>query len=374
MTDYVFMEPLDVLYLRGNRSFGAPGDHAAALMPPWPSLAAGALRSRMLTDSGLHPSALKQERLPDAAWNAVLGTLSRPGSFRLSAFGLARRNGHGAIEALHPCPADLVVTSGKATYLRPEASDLPSGGGLGTLAVLASEPREKPQMSWLTAVGWSAYLAGRPIAAAGLVDPKDLWKTDARVGVGLDPDTRAARQGQLFSTDTVALAGGVGLLAGVSGAGGKLPRTGLVRLGGDGRAARLSAASLPARNLAPLAAARQLRLVLTSPGLFLNGWRLPGLSSDGVWDYGGVRARLVAAAVPRAAIVSGWDLANWIPKPALRAVPAGAVYWFDDVTATAADLAQIETAGVWDEPDHFSAARTRRAEGFNACVFAPWAA
>ena len=373
MTEYVFIEPLDVLYLRGNRGFGAPGDHAAALMPPWPSLAAGALRSRMLTDSGFHPSALEQG-LPDAAWNAVLGTLSRPGSFRLSAFGLAQRNNHGAVEPLHPCPADVVVTTGQAAYLRPQTTALPCSGALPALALLSSAARDKPQTRWLTAAGWSAYLAGRLIASSELIATEALWKTDARVGVGLDEATRAARQGALFSTDAVALAGGVGLLAGVSGAAGKLPRSGLVRLGGDGRAARLSAASIPPRDLAPLAAARQLRLVLTSPGLFLNGWRLPGLSSDGVWSYGGVQARLVAAAVPRAAIVSGWDLANWIPKPALRAVPAGAVYWFDDVTATAADLAQIETAGVWDEPDHFSAARTRRAEGFNACVFAPWAA
>ena len=41
----VFLEALDVLYLRGNQHFGSPGAHGAALMPPWPSLAAGALRS-----------------------------------------------------------------------------------------------------------------------------------------------------------------------------------------------------------------------------------------------------------------------------------------------------------------------------------------
>lgn len=52
MTEYRFIEPLDVLYLRGNRLFDGAGAHGAALMPPWPSLAAGALRSRMLADGG----------------------------------------------------------------------------------------------------------------------------------------------------------------------------------------------------------------------------------------------------------------------------------------------------------------------------------
>lgn len=48
MTDYRFIEPLDVLYLRGNTLFGDAGGHGAALMPPWPSLAAGALRAQCL--------------------------------------------------------------------------------------------------------------------------------------------------------------------------------------------------------------------------------------------------------------------------------------------------------------------------------------
>ena len=43
-----FIEPLDVLFLRGNQLFGEPGSHGEALMPPWPSVAAGALRTRML--------------------------------------------------------------------------------------------------------------------------------------------------------------------------------------------------------------------------------------------------------------------------------------------------------------------------------------
>lgn len=65
MTEAVFIEPLDVLYLRGNLSFGAPGDHAAAQMPPWPSLVAGALRSRMLADSRQPLKALRDGALPN---------------------------------------------------------------------------------------------------------------------------------------------------------------------------------------------------------------------------------------------------------------------------------------------------------------------
>ena len=37
----LFLEPHDVLYLRGNKLFGDAGAHGEALMPPWPSMAAG---------------------------------------------------------------------------------------------------------------------------------------------------------------------------------------------------------------------------------------------------------------------------------------------------------------------------------------------
>ncbi|MBK7766446.1 MAG: type III-B CRISPR module-associated protein Cmr3, partial [Sulfuritalea sp.] len=84
----LFLEPLDVLYLRGNQHFGSPGAHGTALMPPWPSLAAGALRSRLMVDG---------ESVASLA------------NFRLSHFGLARLNGATA-EPLLPLPADVMVT------------------------------------------------------------------------------------------------------------------------------------------------------------------------------------------------------------------------------------------------------------------------
>ena len=95
MTDYRFIEPLDVLYLRGNKLFGDAGSYGEALMPPWPSLAAGALRSRMLADHGIDLAAFAQagERLPglSGALHACLGTPQKPGNFRVSLFTLAYR-------------------------------------------------------------------------------------------------------------------------------------------------------------------------------------------------------------------------------------------------------------------------------------------
>jgi CRISPR-associated protein Cmr3 len=48
----VFIEPLDVLMLRGNKLFGDPGSYGESLVPPWPSVAAGAIRSAVLAREG----------------------------------------------------------------------------------------------------------------------------------------------------------------------------------------------------------------------------------------------------------------------------------------------------------------------------------
>ena len=53
-TRYYFIEPVGVLMLRGNRSFGADGEHGEALLPPWPSLFAGAFRSALLAGDARH--------------------------------------------------------------------------------------------------------------------------------------------------------------------------------------------------------------------------------------------------------------------------------------------------------------------------------
>jgi CRISPR-associated protein Cmr3 len=112
-------------------------------------------------------------------------------------------------------------------------------------------------------------------------------------------------------------------------------------------------------------------LVLTTPGLFQRGWLPTGMivDADGTFrfDLHGVRARLVCAAVPRPEVISGFDLATWRPKPALRAAPAGSVYWLDEVEAAPEALRKLAEIGLWPNDLYNDA---RRAEGFNRLTFA----
>lgn len=374
-----FIEPLDVLFLRGNKLFGDPGSHGESLVPPWPSVAAGALRSRMLADERIDLAAFARGDVD----HPTLGTPTRPGSFAVTAFHLARRFADGRVELLIAPPADLVIgeSDGKVSSVRSLqptvlASGLQASSPLPLLPVLAEELRSKPAGGyWLTQAGWEKYLKGETPAADDLLKASQLWAIDHRVGVGLDAHTRRAADGKLFSVQAVSMvqrqhssAGfDVGFVATVSGA--ELPNNGSLRLGGDGRAAALHPcdAPPPTADHAAIAAARRCRIVLSTPGIFADGWRLPGVDAQGRFALGGVRGKLVCAAVPRFEAISGWDLARREPKPAQRVAPAGSVYWLDELDATPDALGKLAAAGLWDEACEDAA---RRAEGFNRLTLA----
>lgn len=388
MTTSVFLEPLDVLFLRGNKLFGDPGSYGESLVPPWPSVAAGALRSRMLADASIDLTAFAAGKIE----HPTLGTPAKPGSFAVTAFHLARRLADDRVEALFAMPADLVVTAGEdgvptsVSVLRPTApvAGLLASTSFAQVPVLAETTRGKPASGyWLTADGWKKYLAGQVPTPTDtdLVKSSALWHMDPRVGVGLDPAKASAAEGRLFSVQAVAMQKrehatqkgyDVGFLAVVSGA--ELPKNGTVRLGGDGRAAAVhTVASSPwlAPDYAQIAAARCCRLILTTPGLFAAGWLPTGItqSADGEFrfDLHGVKGRLVCAAVPRFEVISGWDLARWQPKPALRAAPTGSVYWLDELDASADALRKLVETGLWSASCEDAA---RRAEGFNRLALA----
>ncbi|MFT4256090.1 MAG: type III-B CRISPR module-associated protein Cmr3 [Pseudoxanthomonas sp.] len=372
-----FIAPLDVLFLRGNQSFGDPGSYGDSVMPPWPSVAAGAIRSRILADDGVDLFAFGKGEVEHAS----LGTPAQPGSFVLSAFHLARKTESGNIELLIAPPADLFITADENDKNKAHAQRLtPTTPGrhiatsspLPLLPVLAQSDHGKAASSWwLTQTGWQKYLNGETPSSADMVKTSELWGMDERVGVGLAESTRSAEDGKLFSNRAVAMKPGIGFVAAIANA--CVPETGLLRLGGDGRAASIHAAILqwPEPDYNAIARVGRCRLVLTSPGLFTQGWLPNGCTMDESgaihFNLHGVKARLVAASVARSEVISGWDLARWQPKPAQRIAPAGSVYWLDDVQASPESLGKLAAQGLWNESCEDV---SRRSEGFNRVAIA----
>ena len=316
---HLFIDPIDTLFLRGNKLFGDPGSFGSALVPPWPSVAAGALRSALLAQRGHDPVRFARGEITD---DTELGTPKRPGSFRVVGFQMARRAPDGTVEPLYGLPADLSVAhradgddfSGdyevRRIWPHDPSEKIQVSATTRLLAILAEARRGKSLPGhWLTAAGWRRYLAACKIDQTQLVPSKDLWSIDMRIGIALDPQKRRASDGALFTSQGIVLgkrkAGGngggadaegqdVGFLVGVAGA--TLPCTLLLRFGGDGRAAIAKQVDvrLPEIDYDRIAAAGRCRLILAAPGLFDGGWRPTGVTNEGRelrFDLHGVSAR-----------------------------------------------------------------------------------
>lgn len=386
-----FVTPHDVLMPRGNRAFGGAGEHGVALALPWPSAFAGALRSALLARDLAALAAFNKTR-PAGLLGDVLGTPAEPGSFRLRWLSFAIR-ADGGIEPVLPLPADrLRFADGpghRALHaLRPQVwpSGVAGSNELPMVALLRGAPAGKATPGWL--VGREAlrcYLDDDSL----LVDrePPQLWQTELRLGIAMNEATRTAADGALYTTQALRFARrgepltpsgplathDAGYLVGVEGDAGLLPASGMLRLGGDGRAANHHAVAfdLPPPPIERIERDRRFKLVLLTPAIWSEGWLPPFVQRDGdtiTLSVGGLRARLACAAVPRHEVVSGWDLASRLPKPAQRVAPAGSVYWFDRLEGDAGKLAAWVAGGVW--PDN--ADMTRRAEGFNNALLAAW--
>lgn len=379
-----FIEPLDVLMFRGNNLFGSSGSYSENIMPPWPSVVAGALRTHMLDRARISLSAfMKQAGESKGHYGPEeivksLGTVSHPGTFGVTWFSLGRRRKDGGTERLFPLPQDLfVISSGDKKEIVPikpfpaeKIPGLSTSADLPWLSGLSLHSQSKGDSGFfLTEKAFKKYLSGTLPSSDELIRPSELWHVDLRVGIGMNASSRTVVEGALFSSETLSLKPGVGFVVEVQGAGGLIADRAILRFGGDGRGALMT--KILAEDLSPLPVPPQsdrLRVVLTTPGVFAQGG-LP-FSPDEVaplWKHG-PSVRILSVALGRGQVVSGWDMAKRRPKVAKRAIPTGSVYWCEIVKGSF-DAADRVSQGVL-LPD--SLPSDRMAEGYNRAALAPW--
>ncbi|GAB4390156.1 MAG: type III-B CRISPR module-associated protein Cmr3 [Thermodesulfovibrionales bacterium] len=368
-TTTLLLRPLDVLHLRGNRLFGGAGDHGEALMPPWPSAFAGAVLSRALADSGRLQEALKKGNGP----HIVRDMFGRFSLRWMALTGNERRN-----QLYFPVPADLVVR--RENGLMPERIvTIPKEKFLGCGLSLPEELAEIPAIRsaskakaeggyWLTIEGLERHLEGKEVNGEDLILTEKLWKIDPRLGIAMNPGRRTAEEGKIYTTEAVALAEGVGFACAFSHEKGDLPKDGLVRLGGDGRGATVMEYPYGREALGkPAPGWKRFRMIFATPCPSKEGWLPPLLKKEQegyVLTADGLRARMVSAAVPRYEVVSGWDVAKREPKPAVRMIPAGSVYWFETIEGDTSALVTLWEKGLIIDNDD------RAREGFGRVWFA----
>jgi len=389
------LEPVDVVTFRGNLGFGQSSELAETAMVPRPSVVLGAIRSALL--ARLMPSEQRQflaDEEVEGPVGAAIGSLHRFGTVRPTWVSLARDR-DGRIEPLVALPRDLVATDEgdnvRASRRRVMQESPARVGstvveGLSPL-VLDGARTKQTEGVLLDGEGLAAWLRGDEVPAKSLVKPDELQalvQVEGRVGIGLDRVTRRVEKSRLYVSQYVRTAPGVGFLVGLSGVDAvvrQLLDGALVRLGGDGRAAKLR--MVADECLAWLASsgspARRVALLAVTPGAFRRGWVPDGLRWDDAakaWtlQFGHLRARMVAAAVGGAEVVTGWSMATAEAKQIVATVPVGSVWCFDvdadpdSELGVLADRLREASVGIvlGEDPG------PRDAEGFSQCWLARW--
>lgn len=359
------LHPVDVWMFRETRYFAeATSDSRSEF--PLPKTVAGALRTLMMravgTDFRLVREAARDARNGDpagymtrfkeglrrvcgAAW-PVDATIAGPFLWR----GGSR---------WYPLPRSIVKTKdGEVVVLKPAASDVPgwnAAAGRRPLFPGTAETVEAWDQTYLSAGDLAGFLGGTPLEASSIKERRTFIADEPRVGIAVEADSGTVGEGLIYSSTFLRLKDDTALDVDLEFGGDPpeelaayLDATPWLRLGGEGRIARVEPVDPPASPPEPGGEGAPL-VYLATPALF-EGTR---------WHP--KDAPPLAAAVGSPQAFSGWDLAANLPMKTRYAVPAGAVYFYDTGDA---QLPAHATC-VSDDPDD-------QAAGWGYCFRGVW--
>ncbi|GAB2520903.1 type III-B CRISPR module-associated Cmr3 family protein [Nocardiopsis aegyptia] len=314
---WLALVPRDTVQVRDGRSFDAGAGGVAHTVRPWPSTVAGALVPAL----GGEPESVRGPVLAqevDGHWTPHLPV----------PLDLVRESGREDVWRLRLPEADPGVSSDLAALARPHG--IPD---LRSLSAPEGAEDTEPLAGLVPGHVLRSYLHGELeddeglLSVSDLEQPEDPLSPETRVGLGLDPNTRTAKTGLLYTSTHLRLAEDWAFCAEVT----PTPKqhravespAGPVRFGGLSRLADVA----PARGLhwpdAPLAYPEGKVLVyVATPAVWERGW-LPPLPPN---------ADLVAACVgdplPVATASPVQDHQHFLRTRTLMwAVPPGSVYY-----------------------------------------------
>lgn len=347
---HLSITPLDTVFFRDGKAF-TMGEESQAdgLFPPPPSVVYGALRTRYFTE---HPDELPKAEEPE----------DPTGTARITGLGLRRGGG-----TLFPLPRDLVQqqreTAPEVVSLRPVAGDALPGSTPVPAPLTHPATVESVEGGYLHQRDLTTYLHSADWSTTYRYHrEEDLVQTESKVGIKQNRATRGAQEGHLYRIGFRRLAPNVSLSVDVHGL--PLRSSGLLKVGGEGKAARFQTLDQEWPHPdPPLEAIREtgcFKAYLATPALFESGWLPSVLDAETLQGrVGSAQFSLYAAAVGKSVYIGGWDMKEGKPKPMLKAVPAGSVYYFR--------LQDGTPEGVADAWHAKSISDERAPEGFGLC-------
>ncbi len=372
----LFLEPADVALFRDGRSFTAGSDHRArSLFPPNPSTVLGALRSKLLMDSGVSLAAFAEKKAEAQAAREQIGWPDEAPPFALRGPFIAHVEQHNAdgsirqVSRYYPLPADVVKVDQAYHVLKPIAPglDLPfeanwPDNNLRPLWFPSVEKQTEAE-GWLNEKTLQTCLNGNAPAETEVWCDERLFARESRFGVGIDSRRKRYRDGMLYQVEFIRLRESVGLAVDVVEGAPSFDQSGLLSMGGESRTFRYHRMDVPREQAQP--PSERFKVYFATSAYFKNGW-LPEQPWS-TWFDGDVR--LVTVALRRARTISGVKVdtksqhGGTFPKSGRKFVPAGSVYYFEaagQVTYSGAPVSEFD-------PDE---ANSRA--GYGTVLFGKW--
>lgn len=361
----LMLSPIDAWFFRDGRPYNAKESNQTdvmSLFPPPATTLVGAIRA------GLARSTKEWDGTSNWATNPKLanvlgkdfndlGQLSFGGPYLLQ-----ERDGRS--DLLFPMPmhvlGKLMMTEGSdepaweaQCLLTPDSAktccDLGDDVRLPVTSAERATPFEKeglkePSSQWVTPHGLQRILCGQLPQPAEVVEVRDLWKHEVRIGLERDAASRTTKEGALYSPRFVRLKPGVSLVMSITGlpSGWEIPT--LLPLGGENRLADCRGCdvlSLPdfvrgsADTLVSNATARkEVAVTLLSPLLPEDAdGREPGqveTPRPGQPFFGCEGTTVISGCVGKPQTLGGWNSLERRPLDLRPVLPAGSV-WFVEV-------------------------------------------
>lgn len=320
---------LDTLFFRDGKPFTMGEDTwANGVFPPYPSVIYGALRSVYFSNH--------IEELPKA------NTKEDPTkNLKIKRIFLKISN-----EVFSPLPLDCVKEKdsdkNECFVLYPESkkgfiSNYPELEQILTYSDNGRNRKiEKISDAVLSKLDFENYLKGINVSYLKL--DKKFIITEPKIGIGRSSVTRSSEKGKLYRVDMKRLRN-VSFLIDFEGL--NLPGKGMMKLGGEGKAASYQKYPNNIEIEFPEFAdnEKQFKVVLTTPTIFKNGW-LPGWIDEKTLsgEYKGIKLKLLTVSIGKPIHIGGFDMKKRRPKPMFKAVPAGSVYYFELQEGTKGDI------------------------------------
>lgn len=367
------IEPRDPIIFRDGRPFNpTPGARAKSLPFPYPSILAGAVRTRAGQDEkGVFDKGRIDELLQVGIRGPVLTEIDQPNGWYF------------------PAPEDCRVIqpegekdekTGKRLWARPvsleenEWTNLEDGlAPISITPVKKDKPHTKAPRFWK----WEKLKEWleNPANDEQPLNPDDLGIpsliVESRIHVKIKAGEQTAEKGMLFETsglEFVRVADKKASLYALAVETEAALTEGADFLGGERRMVNwLKGGKLPAcpREIKDaIRRTQHCRLLLATPALFENGYLPKWVETC----TPGVTVHVVAAAMPRYQAVSGWDYRNNQQKASRRLAPAGSVYFLQltsDDTAIGQFIENIWLCNISD-------AEQDRRDGFGLALLGTW--